>query len=131
MTSYDPTTISNLLIPSGKKLQRILNNNRSQYRNSENENEKLLLDEAEQVYNRIVDAITNNCINWMSHDTESSSQILQVPKTQVGLSSVGGGNRKIFDTRDLSQVNLVYNNITFQVYPGSNITNENVASFLL
>jgi hypothetical protein len=28
-----------------------------------------------------------------------------------------GDRHKILDTRDLSQVRLVYNNITFQVYP--------------
>ena len=31
---------------------------------------------------------------------------------------------KILDTRDLSQINLTYNNITFQVYPDSGFTNE-------
>lgn len=41
----------------------------SQY--SENEDEKFLLDGAEQSYNRIIDAITNNCINGMQNETES------------------------------------------------------------
>jgi hypothetical protein len=31
---------------------------------------------------------------------------------------------KILDTRGLSQINLTYNNITFQVYPDSGFTNE-------
>ena len=33
-------------------------------------------------------------------------------------------NSEILDTADLSQVNFVYNNITFQVYPNPKITNE-------
>ena len=31
---------------------------------------KLLLDEAEQLFNRFVDAVTNRCINWMPNDKE-------------------------------------------------------------
>ncbi|MPZ07239.1 MAG: hypothetical protein GEU26_12635 [Nitrososphaeraceae archaeon] len=92
----------------------------SLYGFGENEHEKLLLDEAEQSYNRIVDAITNNCINGMPNNTESLSPISHVPDVQ-GI----GGSSKIFDTRDLSQVNFVYNNITFQLSPGRpKITNE-------
>ncbi len=72
-------------------------------------------DVAEQSYYRIVDAITNRCINEMPIDTKLSSEMLRVPDIQDGLSSIEG-NHKIFDTGDLSQVNLVYNNITFQVY---------------
>ncbi|MFZ0553775.1 MAG: hypothetical protein WAM26_00650, partial [Nitrososphaeraceae archaeon] len=34
---------------------------------------------------------------------------------------------KILDTRDLSQINLTYNNITFQVYPDSEFTNEQMS----
>ena len=48
----------------------------------------------------------------------------KVPDVNDGLSSVGGDTHKIFDTRDLSQVDLVYNHTTFQLSPGSNITNE-------
>ena len=43
-----------------------------------NEDEKILLDEAEQSYNKTVNAITNTCINEMRNNTESSSQILQI-----------------------------------------------------
>jgi|GEM_PF-5909402 hypothetical protein len=43
-----------------------------------------------------------------------SSQKLQVPEIQDNLSS----NHEILDTGDLSQLNLVYNNIIFQLYPG-------------
>ena len=39
------------------------------------------------------------------------------------LSSVGY-TQKILDTRDLSQINLTYNNITFQICPDSGFTNE-------
>jgi hypothetical protein len=88
-------------------------------REFEDDNEKRLLDEAEQSYNRIVDAITNNCINGMPNNTESLSPISQVP----GVHGIGGSS-KIFDTRNLSQVNFVYNNITFQVHPGPKISNE-------
>jgi uncharacterized FlaG/YvyC family protein len=56
-------------------LQSSINQITSQYRYSENENEKLLLDEAEQVYNKIVDAITNSCINEMPNDTGIISKI--------------------------------------------------------
>jgi hypothetical protein len=59
----------------------------------------------------------------MPIDAKLSSEMLRVPDIQDGLSSIEG-NHKIFDTGDLSQVNLVYNNITFQVYPGPKITNE-------
>ena len=79
----------------------------------------MLLDEAEQLYNRIMNAITNICINKMPSDTKSPSQI---PDIQDGLSLVRD-SRKIFDTRELSQISLGYNNITFQVYPGPKITN--------
>jgi hypothetical protein len=55
----------------------------------------------------------------MPNNTESLSPISQVPDVQdIGDSS------KIFDTRDLSQVNFVYNNITFQVHPSSKISSE-------
>jgi hypothetical protein len=96
-----------------------ISQNASIYGYNEDEDEKRLLDEAEQSYNRIVDATTNNCINWMPNNTESLSPISQVPDVH-GI----GGSSKIFDTRDLSQVNFVYNNITFQVHPGPKISNE-------
>ena len=51
------------------------------------------------------------------------TQTLHIPSIQDCPPKVEG-NHNIFDTRDLSQVNLVYNNITFQLHPGSNITNE-------
>jgi hypothetical protein len=88
------------------------------------EDEKLLLDEAEQSYNRILDAITNQCINGMTKDTESSSQILQVPCMQDVLPSVGRDNHEILDTRDLSQINFVYNDITFQIYSDPKASNQ-------
>lgn len=100
-----------------------ISKNASIYGYNGDEDEKRLLDEAEQSYNRIVDAITNNCINEMPNDTELSSEMLQVPDIQNSLPPIEG-NHKIFDTKDMSQVNLVYNNITFQVYPGPKITNE-------
>ena len=99
--------------------QSSISQNPSQYSIGENEDEKLLLDEAEQSYNRIVDAITNTCINEMPNNTESSSQILQAPHEQDI-----GSNREIYDTGDLSGVSLAYNNITFHVYPVLKITDE-------
>jgi hypothetical protein len=95
--------------------------NPSRYSIGENEDEKSLLDEAEQSYNRMVDAITSNCINGMPNDTESPSQILsdiQDSKLSVGHS------REIFDTKDLSELNFVYNDITLQVFPTLKIPND-------
>jgi hypothetical protein len=65
----------------------------------EDENEKLLLDEAEQSFNRFVDAITNSCINRMYNDTESSSHILKVYDVNSAPTSVDEGNQNILDTR--------------------------------
>ena len=59
----------------------------------------------------------------MQNETEPLYHSPQVPDVNDGLSSVAG-NHKIFDTRNLSQVNFVYNNVTFQVYSNSKITNE-------
>jgi len=92
----------------------------SLYGFGQDENEKLLLDEAEHSFNRIVNAITNNCINKMPSDTKSPPQI---PDIQDGLSLVKD-SRKIFDTRELSQNNLVYNDITLQINPDIKISNE-------
>jgi hypothetical protein len=97
--------------------------NPSQYSIGENDNEKLLLDEAEQAYNSMVDAIANRRINGVPTNTESESQILQLPIIQDDLSSIAG-NHEILDTRDLSQFNLVYNNTTFEIYPRLEISND-------
>jgi hypothetical protein len=43
---------------------------------------------------------------------KSSSQTLYVPHIEEGISSVEGGNSKIFDTRDLSHLNLSLDNRT-------------------
>jgi transposase len=89
------------------------------------EDKTLLLDEAEQIYNNIVNVIANRCINEVSSNyMKSPSQTLQVPGTPEGLSPLQDRS-KIFDSRDLSQVNFIYNDITFQVYPDLKITNEN------
>src|ERR671919_2174818 len=93
--------------------------NPSRYSIGENEDEKLLLDEAEQAYNSMIDAIANRCINEVPNNTESLSPVLQLPIIQDEES-----NHEIMDTRDLSQVDFVYNDITFQVYPTLKITNE-------
>jgi hypothetical protein len=113
-------------MPSHLSVEQILSDSSdrqdaSLYDFGENENEKLLLDEAEQSYNRMVDAITSNCINGMPNDTESPSQILsdiQDSKLSVGHS------REIFDTKDLSELNFVYNDITLQVFPTLKIPND-------
>ena len=116
-------------MPSHLSVEQILsessiNQNASPYRYCMNEDEKILLDEAEQSYNRIVNAITNTCINKMPNNTESSSQILQVPDVNDDRLSSVEDTYKILDTRDLSQINLTYNNITYRVYPDSGFTNE-------
>lgn len=88
----------------------------SQYGCSKDENEKVLLDEAELSYNRIVDAITNHCINQKpkipnDNNTELSPETFQIASIQ-GIET----NSEIFDTRDLSEVNLSCKNITFHVF---------------
>ena len=106
-----------------KQEQILSDSSRSQdaslYGFSENEIEKELLDEAEQSYNRFVNAVTNNCINKMPSDSRSSSQVLPLPIIQDGR-----GNHEILDTGNLSEVNFVYNDFTFQIYPDSELTNE-------
>jgi len=77
---------------------------------------KLLLDEAEQLFNRLVDAVTNRCINWIPSDKESSSQILPLPIIQDGGSKM--------DARNLSGLNFVYNDITLQMFPTLKISND-------
>jgi hypothetical protein len=94
----------------------LLSQHASQYNGSEDE--KLLLDEAEQSYNRMIDAITNNCINGMQNETGPIYNSPQILDVNDGLSSVAD-NHKIFDTRNMSQVNFVYNNVTFQVRSNS------------
>src|SRR5918994_1420074 len=111
-------------MPSPSSVEQILtqsrvSQNQSRYGYSENEDEELLLDDAEQAYNSMMDAITNRCINEVPNDTESLSPVLQLPIIQDE-----GSNHEIMDTRDLSQVDFVYNDITFQVYPTLKITNE-------
>jgi transposase len=111
-------------MPSHLSVEQILSpisQHAGQYNGSEEE--KLLLDEAEQSYNTIVDTITTYCVNGIPNYIKSTSRILQVPEIQDCPSPVED-RHKIFDTRDLSQVNLVYNNVTYQVIPGPKITNE-------
>ncbi|MGH9978777.1 MAG: hypothetical protein ACRD8Z_23530, partial [Nitrososphaeraceae archaeon] len=100
--------------------QSHVSQNLSRYGYSENEDEKLLLDDAEQAYNSMIDSIANRCINEMPNDTESLSPVLPLPIIQDDLSSVAG-NDVILDTGELSHVNFVYNDITFQVYPNLKI----------
>jgi hypothetical protein len=47
----------------------------------------------------------------------------QIPDIQDGLSLVKD-SRKIFDTRELSQISLVYNSLTLQINPDIKISNE-------
>ena len=115
-------------MPSHLSVEQILSEssisqNANSYRYDANEDEKILLGEAERSYNRIVNAITNNCINGMQNETEPLYHSPQVPGVKNGLSSVAG-NHKIFDTRSLSQVNFVYNNVTFQVCSNSKTIDE-------
>jgi hypothetical protein len=97
----------------------------NKYIYNENKDEKFLLDEAEQTYNSIVDGIANQCINGIvTNDTELSWTPSLSPLLQA--SNVQGttiGNREIFDTKDLTQVNFVYKDITFQVCPSPKVTN--------
>jgi hypothetical protein len=111
-------------MPSPSSVEQILSQsrvsqNQSRYGYSENEDEKLLLDDAEQAYNSMIDAIANRCINEVPNDTESLSPVLPLPIIQDE-----GSNHEILDTGDMSKVDFVYNDITFQVYPTLKITNE-------
>ena len=110
-------------MPSHLSVEQLLSESsisqNGQSRYGENGDEKLLLDEAEQSYNRIANAITNTCINEIANNTESSSPMLQASHEQDI-----GSNREIYDTRNLPQVNFVYYDFTFQVYPNPKITNE-------
>src|SRR5918994_527256 len=93
------------------------------YTDEEDAIAKLILDEAEQLFNRLVDAVTNRCINWIPNDKHSSSQILPLPIIQDDLSPVTG-NDVILDSGKLSHVNFVYNDITLQVFPTLKISND-------
>ena len=111
-------------MPSPSSVEQILSQSRvsqNQSRNGfgESEDEKLPLDDAEQAYNSMIDAIANRCINEVPNDTESLSPVLQLPIIQDE-----GSNHENMDTQDLCQVDFVYNDITFQVYPTLKILND-------
>ena len=78
--------------------QSYLSQSISPYEDSEDE--QLLLHEAEKSYSRVIDAITNNCINGMQNETEPLYHSPQVLDVNDGLSSVAD-NHKIFDNRRL------------------------------
>src|ERR687891_1797717 len=101
--------------------QSHVSQNPSRYGYGENEDEKLLLEDAEQAYNSMIDAIANRCINEVPNDCESPSQILSnIHDSKPSM----GNSREIFDTKDLSKLNFVYNDINLQVFPTLKITNE-------
>jgi hypothetical protein len=58
-------------------------------------------------------------VKTTTNDTGLPSETFQV----AGIQGIESKN-EIFDTRDLSEINLSYNNITFHVYPFPKITNE-------
>lgn len=70
-------------------------------------------------------AITNHCINQIpkiSNDTDTDTPgTFQV----AGIQGIKSKN-EVFDTRDLSEINLSYNIITFHVHPFLKITNEKI-----
>jgi hypothetical protein len=43
---------------------------------------------------------------------------------QDDLSSIEGNDRNVLDTGKLSEVNLAYNDVTFQLFPGLNVTDK-------
>jgi hypothetical protein len=90
-----------------------------EYTDEEDAIAKLLFIEAEQSFNRLVDAVTKRCINRIPNDKESSPQILPLPIIQDGRS-----NHEILDTRNLSELGFVYNDITLQVLPTLKIPND-------
>ncbi len=54
--------------------------------NNEDTPEKILLDEAEQVFSKLIDNITGKCVNEISNDTKSISQTEQVSSLQYDTS---------------------------------------------
>jgi hypothetical protein len=91
--------------------------NLSQYGYNDDPNETLLLDEAEHLYNKIVEAFANKCINDVTNDTESSSQILQVPDTQLSLSTDEGCHTSLDASEEnLFPTNVLFNNISLRLF---------------
>jgi hypothetical protein len=75
-----PLSVEQLLLQSSPSIQKA-----SRYEHREDENEKMLLDEAELSYNRLVDAITNHSINQIPktpNDTGLPSERFQVAGIQ-------------------------------------------------
>ena len=61
--------------------------------------ENLILDEAEQCYDRLVEAYAAKCINDIPYNAESSSYICEVPYIQ---NEISGENRNFTKLQDIS-----------------------------
>ena len=74
--------------------QALISENQSdptQFAHNNDSLENLILDEAEQCYNRIVEAYAGKCINDIPYDAESSSSLYEVPyRTQHEMSVDNG-----------------------------------------
>jgi hypothetical protein len=120
-----PSTLSEVRSLSQSSISQ--NEQSSHYEYNEDPVEKLLLDEAEQLYNKIVEAYANKCINEITNDTESSSQtsqILQVPDVQHGLSTDEGYHTSANASLGEISINSVLNDFALQICHSLNITNE-------
>ena len=93
----------------------------SQYGYNEDALEKILLDEAEEIYSKLVDNISNRCINELTNDTKSSSQILPVPDIQDSLSTDEVYHTNLNNPDEISISAIMYN---FGLQIGHGMQNE-------
>jgi hypothetical protein len=87
--------------------------------------EKILLDEAEQIYSKLIDNIAGKCINEIPNDTKLSSQIFSVPDICDGLSSDEVCHSNLNTPGGKISISAVMNNFALEICRHSvNITNE-------
>jgi predicted transcriptional regulator len=87
--------------------------------------EKILLDEAEQIYSKLINNFINWCINEITNDTKSSSQILQITDTQEGLSTDKVSHTNLNTPEGEVSISTIINNHALQICRHScDITNE-------
>jgi len=67
----------------------IVQNEHDPNQNGQNKDDpwKMLLEEAEQVFSKLIDDITGKCVNEISNDAKSISQTKQVSGLQYNMSS--------------------------------------------
>ena len=67
------------IVQNGKGMKIIATKLKELMESAEAAFENFLLDQAEELYNKIIDDITNKSVNVVINETESSSQMLPVP----------------------------------------------------